>query len=461
MNGKIQEKLKNKIAKIINYIENIKEWQWLLITFLISLIAIISVSIRILWEPYVHAEMGGHFINDAMLVGKKSLFMIRAGYLEVLPRLFAIIAVYFGKKYNSIILVAYIVKWCAIIFPVIVANYFNSKEFKPFIKSRIIRLLTTIIIIYSMGRYTVMLYTGVTTHWWGGFLAFLVSLSFLNKKMPPMYIMPFLILSILSSPSALIVGIPIVYYLITKIKLVKQLGLKNIILKNKLKILMLILIFIAAITQIYAVFIVGNRIQLTSKDAKENYKIIDVLLDTTKATIKTIPEAFSFKIKLLNNILTSKINGILGLIIIAILIWRYAKKGELKILIWSLLSIFTLWFIVIYRRIGNDQMIKGLSFYIAIQSVIGIMLVLKWLYDDIYSRNIILKIFAVLIFIFLIAITYLKTEKPSYEFCNDLYSVEKYVDFKSQKTTEVRFPPSSADWKLSVPINENYTKNPN
>ena len=453
--------MKDKIAKIINYIENIKEWQWLLITFIISLIAMISISIRILWEPYIHAEMGGRFIDDAIHFGKKALFGGRSGYLEFLPRLFAIIAVYFGKKYNSMILVAYIVKWCAIIFPVIVANYFNSKEFKPFIKSRIIRLLTTIIIIYSMGRYTVMLYTGVTTHWWGGFLAFLVSLSFLNKKMPPMYIMPFLILSILSSPSALIVGIPIVYYLITKIKMVKQLGLKKIILKNKLKILMLILIFIAAIANIYIMFFIGNNIQIKSKNVNDNYKIIDMLIDTTKNTIKTIPEAFSFKIKLLNNILTSRINGILGLIIIAILIWRYAKKGELKVLIWSLLAIFILWFIIIYRRIGNDQIIKGLSFYIAIQSVIGIMLVLKWLYDDIYSRNIILKIFTVLIFIFLIVTTYLKTEKPSYEFCNDLYSIEKYVDFKSKKTTEVRFPPSGADWKLSVPVNENYTENPN
>ena len=299
MNETTHEKFKSKIAKIINYIENIKEWQWLLITFIISLIAMISVSIIILWEPYINGEMAGFFINDAMYLGKKSLFVIRAGYLEILPRLFALIAVYFGKKYNSMLLVAYIVKWCAIIFPVIVANYFNSKEFKPFIKSRIIRLLTTIIIIYSMGRYTAMLYTGVTTHWWGGFLAFLVSLSFVNKKMPPIYIIPFLILSIVSAPSALIVGISIVYYLISKIKKVKQLGIKKAILKNKLKILMLILIFIAAIAQIYAVFIVGNKIQLTSTDSKKNYKIIDVLLDTTKATIKTIPEAFSFKIKLL------------------------------------------------------------------------------------------------------------------------------------------------------------------
>ena len=69
---------RNKIAKITNYIENIKEWQWLLITFIISLIAMISISIRILWEPYIHAKMGGHFINYAMFVGKKSLFRIRA-----------------------------------------------------------------------------------------------------------------------------------------------------------------------------------------------------------------------------------------------------------------------------------------------------------------------------------------------------------------------------------------------
>ena len=228
----MKSKILNKVSQFNTYIENIKEWQWLLITFIICFVAIISISIPILWQPYIHAEDGTQFLKDALFEGKSSIFKTFGGYLGVLPRLSALIAIYLGRKFNSMVLVTYVMKFCSTIFTIIVINYFNSKEFKHLINSRILRLITSILLMFVMANHGTMIYTSITLHWWSGLLAVLIGLNFINKKFPSLYIVPFLLLSILSSPSALIVVIPMIYYLFIKIKLLRPLIIKRI-LKNQ------------------------------------------------------------------------------------------------------------------------------------------------------------------------------------------------------------------------------------
>ena len=84
--------IRKKISKTNEKIENIKEWQWLLITFFVCLVAIIFISPQIIWQPFIHAEDGPVFLRGALEMGASSLFKTFGGYFGVLPRGFAIIS---------------------------------------------------------------------------------------------------------------------------------------------------------------------------------------------------------------------------------------------------------------------------------------------------------------------------------------------------------------------------------
>ena len=447
--------VKNKISsvcyKINKYIENMKEWQWLLIAFIICLISMISISVRILWEPYIRAEDGRVFVQDAINYGKSSLFTTWAGYLAVLPRLFAIIAVHFGRKYNSLILIVTITKWCNIFFSVIVANYINSKEFKFIVKNRILRLIISILLMFVVANYGAMLYTGVTIHWWGGLLAFFIGLNFINGKMPPLYIIPFLLLSILSSPSALIVGIAILYYLFTKRNLLKdKKRYKEIILNNKLKIFILTSIAITAILEIYVILFLGNQMQLPSNSNMTNGGIINVCIQTIKATCKNIPYVFSFR--KLTSAFAKKVKLILGGVILVILLWRYIKNKNMKIFVFGLLTMIILNFMALFRYDGKFELPNS-NFYSAIQSTVGVFLVIKCLFDELCKTNKIIKTIFVLFLIVLILIFKKYAIIPEYESSANIYDIENRVNFSSKKVVKVKIA-LNEKWYIFVPVDE-------
>ena len=72
-----------KITRINEKIENLSESHWLLITFIICFICIISLSPEIIWQPFIHAEDGSIFLKETMVRGIDSIFNTYGGYFGV------------------------------------------------------------------------------------------------------------------------------------------------------------------------------------------------------------------------------------------------------------------------------------------------------------------------------------------------------------------------------------------
>ena len=68
--------------------------------FLAVFIIYFSLDFRMIKMPFVFAE-DAIFLNEAITDGFKSIIYRHAGYFELLPRLFANIAVFIGAIFNS------------------------------------------------------------------------------------------------------------------------------------------------------------------------------------------------------------------------------------------------------------------------------------------------------------------------------------------------------------------------
>jgi hypothetical protein len=442
MNGKLKE-LNEKV-------ENIKEWKWLGFTFVVCLIAILSISVSIIWQPFIHAEDGTIFLKDALEHGKNSLFYTYGGYLGILPRAFAILAIHLGRRYNSFIVVTMVMKWCSIIFSIICVNYINSKDFKVIIKNRVARLLISILAIMVMSNHTYMLYNATCIHWWGGLLAFLVGLVFLNKKMPSFYIIPFLMLAILSSPSALLVAIPIIYYIISKLltdkKIIKEEKFKYL-LNHKADILKLLIIAIAGLIQVYSIAFVADEIETINNPDVSLVHIGLVIKQSIVGVCKNIPYILKSKMEFawINNITMI----ITGMIIWIVLFFRSIKNKQFKIILWCFLEIFILYFMDIYKCYGH-MILPSNSFYNSIPTFAGIFAIVKTICDDYTKFFIAIKYLVWGFLCAAIVIFYKYTSKPYYGYCKNIYSIEQYVNFESEKTVEVEIHPGGV-WHVNVP----------
>ena len=160
--------IKEMYNKFSNYIENIKEWKWILISYLVCLLIYISISVQILYQPYIFAEDGKIFFQEALNNGISSIFNTYGGYISVIPRIIALIAVSLGKCFNSFYIVTAVMKFLSILFAIFCINYFNSNEFKWIIKSRSIRLFFSLISILILTFQSNMSYNVTYTHWWAG-----------------------------------------------------------------------------------------------------------------------------------------------------------------------------------------------------------------------------------------------------------------------------------------------------
>ncbi len=440
-------KISEKVSKINKYIEDIKEWQWLLITFFICLIFMVLVSVEIIWLPFIHAEDGPVFLKEALEEGRYSLFNIFSGYLGILPRIFAITAIHFGRKYNSMIVVTFIMKTFSTLFSVIAVNYFNSKTFKNIINSRILRLMMSLLLMYVMANHLFILYNSVMTHWWGALLVMYIGFNFLEKKLPPIYIIPFLILSILSSPTTLIIILPTAYYVFCRLKGKK---IKDIKIKNKSEVVIVMLITITVIMHVFVILFMGKKIISSSANVSSitiNY-IILTLYKTIKYMIQCIPYIITF-----GKLTVENIRIVLGVILFAILGWRYYKNKNLKMFIWGVFGIFAIYFMKILRY-QEKFSLPSITFYDAVPSTMGVLLLMKWIYDDLQKVIKNKRIFEVIMFIILSILTfayYKTTYKNDFTNCKEIYKIESKVDFKSKKIKKIKIP-GLGNWKAYVPV---------
>lgn len=449
--------IKEKISKINNKIENIKEWQWLLITFFVCLVFIISLSPEIIWQPFIHAEDGPIFLKEALEQGVKSIFNLFGGYFGVTTRIFSLIAIAVGRKFNSFIAVTYVMKITATIYTVIAVNYFNSKYFKGIIKSRVYRLAISVLLMMVVANHGHMLYTSIMEHWWGDLLILLVGINFATKKMPPLYILPIVILQVLSSPVAILIVIPITYYIICKIIESNKDELKRAILKNKIKITMIILIFVTSIVEAYGVLVLSKN---ENKSAiKENSLSVNYISKTIERTLCATAKNFTYVMSFCKpqNEAKNKVYILVGSAVILMLLWRYCKNKNINMFLWGLIIIMGIYFMVYFKQDDYFKLPSD-NFYNSIPAATIALLLIKWIYDDlrkIFKKKIyISRIATIVLLITLNVIFYQNTIKPNYESCKNLYEVEKDVDFSSSKIKVVSITPHG-EMSAYVPVKDN------
>ena len=245
-------KTKNKQGKInIKHLIN-SNYFWLIVMFLINFGIMIAFNPKILSSYYLFAEDGEVFINGYLNKGLSSLFITYGGYFNFLSRIFAAISVTFARIFNSVAVLTMSQKLLSMIFSSFVCTYFVSDSFKSIIKSRTKRIAISLVSLVLISNFAWLFYNGVSIHWWCGILIFLISLNILNGELPSYKILPILLISILSSPSGLIIAFALGYYLFKKIDFKKSLK-HNFEKYNKSEIIKILLLILALAVQSYAI----------------------------------------------------------------------------------------------------------------------------------------------------------------------------------------------------------------
>jgi hypothetical protein len=446
------KKVKDLVSNLNTKIENLKEWQWFLITFIICIIFIVTMSIEILWQPYIFAEDGSIFLKDAFSEGIKSLNNTYGGYISIVPRIIAIIAIFLGKRVNSIILVINIMKCLSILYIALCINYFNTKEFKWFIKNRLVRFFISLILIEVIANQDYTLYSATYTHWWSGFLAFLVGINFLNKKTPPFYIIPLLMFSILSSPSAILIAIPIMYYVVVKIiEVKKEKNIKQFFVDNKLNIIKLILIAIVGLIEVYSMMFIATEVESITNPNISVTSIITICKKVVNSSLNCVTYSLSCG---LSQDIPVKVSIIIGVIVWAILLYRNIKNKNIKIFIFTLIEVFLLYFMTEYKNSTLfDLPYFWTTWYNSVPSAVIILLCIKTLYDDFGKCNIVFKIAIVLLAIIFFIFAYMNIKLPDYQYCNNILEIKNKVDFTSNNLVEIQTAGGNMG-RLYVPLKE-------
>ena len=439
--------MKKKMNKILNYIDDIKEWKWIIITFIICLIFYLSFSIDIIWRPYIFAEDGGIFLSDALNDRWKSLYNSYGGYISIVPRIITLISVFVGVKLNSLYIIVLMMKWLSIIFATICANYLNSDDFKDIFKNRALRLLICLMLIAVMANQNFVIYNVTYTHWWCGMLAFLCSISLINKRIPKTYIIPILFMSILTSPSALIIAIPLMYYVVSMIREIKTDKKNDNSRKiDKMKIVIIIILIIAIALQAFKILNINHRIHSTDVD-NSNILFLSSKIIVTFFTNTTSLLSFQF-----SENLPTFVDALIGLLIWYIILECNLKNQNIKMLILCVLEIVCLLFMNMYK---NDTACLlpyvWIEWYNSVPFCICTFLIAKTIYDECKVDNRILHYSAGLLFVIYFIVLYENTYQVDFKLCKNITDIEPKVNFESNYMVEVPIP---GGFNPKIPINK-------
>lgn len=442
--------IKEIYNKFSNYIENIKEWKWILISYLVCLLIYISISVQILYQPYIFAEDGKIFFQEALNNGISSIFNTYGGYISVIPRIIALIAVSLGKCFNSFYIVTAVMKFLSILLAIFCINYFNSNEFKWIIKSRSIRLFFSLISILILTFQSNMSYNVTYTHWWAGVFTLLVGLKILDGKMPSIPIILVLVLAILTSPSALLIGIPLMYYIILNIaSIIKKKKNDKTYKINRYDIIKIAIIGVAILLQAYAIFFKSKDIDsITSPDISINH--IFILMGNI---IKCFFADFTNFLTLgISENLPREIDILIGITIWGFIFYINIKNKNIKLFAFLTVEMFALIFMSMYKSESLYELpYFWMNWYNSIPMFCVGLILFKTLYDEYFiCKKIYLRIIIISVCMIYFICFYINTNKPDYSFCQEVYKIEPYVDFKS---TEMKKIPISGGFYPSIPVN--------
>lgn len=439
-----KNKLKPFFNKISSFIEKMSNRKWMTTSFILLFIFMMAVSVPMIYEPWIMVEDGFVFLNQQFSMGINSFFVFYGGYCNFVSRLSALLAAHLGKFTNSIIVTVMVIKWITIFYEVIIINYFNDNCFNWLVKSRSLRLVYSIILMYMMGNFQFLFYNTTSVHWFCGLLCFFVGVNLIKGKMPKSYILPFLLIGILSSPSTLALGFALLYYFVKKIQ-VKSLikgTLKNIGLVNFIK---MFLIAICLLLQIIAILSGGGTGEMIGNSIIDTFYHVTLLILQVPTYLLGVGVALKF-----NDIYFSTSLGILLLLLFGFVFY---KKGQMHLFIYGILTIFCLYFMILFKNSSGDYYLYLYNnkywFYHALPGTIVVFLELlvieylfnlnKWKYKN---------LFYFVIFVFVCQHLYVY----SFEYTDLLWEIEDRVNFESDVHVSVPIFPDDGRWYLNVPV---------
>lgn len=197
-------------------IEELSGWKWILFCILFFIVLQLLLHPAILNTTILYAEDGTVFINDYLKNGLTSFIKPFGGYLVFISRLAAFLGVTVGQITNSFSAIGETIEVFAMLFVAVVCAYFASESFSWISKKKHIRILNGSALLLLVSCFHMMLYNSVDLHWWCGIFAFLASINIIRgEKIQPAWL-TILTLCLLSTPSAFVVALPVLYSIFSK-----------------------------------------------------------------------------------------------------------------------------------------------------------------------------------------------------------------------------------------------------
>ncbi len=445
--------------KIIKKISSITEKKyWPIITFVILTIVLIGLNFEVIKEPYIMMEDGPVFLNGILNNGLKSFFQTYGGYFYLLPRIVALVAVSFGKIFNSAIVMCQVSKFISIFINLYVINYLNCHNFDDIIKNKSIRLILSILLLLFSSNFLAILYCMVSLNWWAGLFTCFCTIQIINGKYPKGFNFILLLISILTTPISFTLVFGIGIYLIDKIK---NNGFKKTIKEfDKKVILKMILLLCFLAIQAYAILIIakdpdGTIITLSS--------LISRAYLSLKLSLVSVNYIFGTNIyKILNSL------GIaipLSIILWSIIVYYFVKYKKTKYLIYFFGTILLTYVMILFKindYIGYYQQLLN-EFYTIWYHVIPCLLVIfifAILIENTLNNGKILRsgfVYSLGIITLYVVLNLIKNyNAPDLSYIMNVYQIEPYVEFNSSHTGCLSIPPRWVNWCVDVPVNERY-----
>ena len=377
------------MRRIVAFLKNMKPRTWFFVTLVLFFIFQFALFPEMIKTHYIYAEDGGIFLDGFQKDGVKSFFEPFGGYLVLTSRIFAAISIGVARIFNNFKYSFDMLEILSSLLIAFILAYFASDRFEFLIKKRSRRFIVSSLTLLMMSCFTGMLFGGVGIHWWCGLLMFLVNLELLNDKIPPIYMYPFIVLCVLSSPSALILGFGIIYY-VAKKSFVEKAWRKML---NKRTISFLVIAIISLAVQAFVVLFVkkaGGGAEFENSARR--------MLNTTSASYDmTVGSSlFIFTRAAFTALFSNGVGPIAGGLLWVVMLYLAKKKKMLRFALMALISIFSLYFMTFFKQgvAVYDGLVRTWIdiFYNALPATISMIVVFSVLLQYVKKQHLIIEI---------------------------------------------------------------------
>ena len=447
--------MEKKVRKIFGFLKNMKPRTWFWVVFILFIIAQFALYPDMIRYHYVYAEDGGVFFDGFQRSGVSSIFEVFGGYLVIASRLFAAISISVARILGNFKIACDVMEILNVLMVAFILAYFVSDRFQFLVKKRSHRLIIGSMILLLMSSFFAMLFDSVSIHWWCGLLMFFVTLELVYGQTPPLYLYPFIILCVLSSPSSLVLGIGLLYYLIKKVVVQKK--WRELV--NARTISFLIVSIVPLAIQSY-VILFGTGI---GGGADESITVARVINTSSAAYDLSLGSSLAmFTLSIFKALFANKTAVIIGGFLWIVILYLAKKKKILRFALMSLGCIFFLYFLVFFKRIdvGLVETYRWITeysvdnYYNALPAVISMLTFAMVLYRY-YSRKYL--IIEITVLILLVPHLIVERWRPFYDELdmNKMNAINKELNLGSKKYA--RFEYGSHDYDVfHIPVNEEF-----